>query len=181
MVFLMQIGFGFAIIVALSEAEMKTKIRAFLCVSAVLLTAASVPAVAADYLNISGKELYKRFCASCHGAEAHGDGPVAASFNIKVPDLTLIARQHGGIFSPDLIERIVDGRQIIGAHGTREMPVWGEEFTRSEIGYPEAEQATHTIIARIAEFISTIQQPSQSRRVPLESPALPSEHRSPAE
>jgi cytochrome c553 len=29
----------------------------------------------ADYVAMSGKDLYQRFCASCHGAEGHGDGP----------------------------------------------------------------------------------------------------------
>lgn len=142
---------------------MNIQIRAFLYIGAVLLAiVASGSAMAADYVSMPGQELYKRFCASCHGAEAHGDGPVAASFKIEVPDLTLIARRHGGTFSPELIEKIIDGRYLIGAHGTRDMPVWGEEFTRSEIGNPDAERAARTVMTRIVEFLSTLQQPARN-------------------
>lgn len=140
-----------------------------LCLSAVLFTAAvSHSAAAADYLAMSGKELYGRFCASCHGIEAHGDGPAAASFKIEVPDLTLMASRQGRAFSPELIERIIDGRHLIGAHGTRDMPVWGEEFTRSEIGNPDAERATRTLITRIADFISAIQKPAFNAVLPID-------------
>ena len=143
--------------------NINSRSRVSLCLGAVLcVTAASNTAVAADYLSMSGKDLYGRFCAACHGAAAHGDVPVAASFKIEVPDLTLIARRHRGTFSPEQIEKIIDGRFIIGAHGTRDMPVWGEEFTRSEIGNPDAERATRTVISRIVDFLSTIQQPPRT-------------------
>lgn len=132
--------------------------RAFLSVGVVLLSVAG-SARSADYMSMSGKELYGRFCAACHGVEAHGDGPVAASFKIQVPDLTLIAHRHRGTFSIESIQRFIDGRNVVNAHGTRAMPVWGEEFTRAEIGDPETERATHRMIARIAEFLAGIQQP----------------------
>ena len=112
---------------------------------------------AADYLAMPGKELYGRFCAACHGIEGHGDGPASTSFKIEVPDLTLMADRQGASFSRDLVERIIDGRHIIGAHGTRNMPVWGEEFPRTEIGNPEAERATRTVIDRITDYIVSIQ------------------------
>jgi len=39
------------------------------------------------FAQLSGVELYERLCASCHGARAQGDGPVAPLIEIKVPDL----------------------------------------------------------------------------------------------
>src|SRR5690348_155857 len=76
----------------------------------------------------SGEELFLRFCASCHGSQAHGDGPVSRSLNVAVPDLTRITSRYGQ-FPAGLIRDVIDGRGIdTRAHGTREMPVWGYEF-----------------------------------------------------
>src|SRR5678816_1187293 len=87
-------------------------------IAAVLATLGSSRVNAADYAAaMSGQQLYQRFCASCHGTEGHGDGPVAQSFASKIPDLTLIALRHGGKFERDWVERTIDGRQKIGAHG----------------------------------------------------------------
>jgi hypothetical protein len=116
------------------------------------------PAARADYLAMSGEELYARLCESCHGATGRGDGPVAHSFNIEVPDLTLIARREGA-FSRDRIEQIIDGRFTILAHGTRTMPVWGEELARTEIGSPDAERATRLMITRLVDHVQSLQRP----------------------
>jgi mono/diheme cytochrome c family protein len=77
---------------------------------------------------MSGAELYREFCASCHGVKGQGNGPVASSLRQKVPDLTLIAKRRGGRFPAEEVHRIVDGRSIPRAHGSAEMPVWGWEF-----------------------------------------------------
>jgi mono/diheme cytochrome c family protein len=109
---------------------------------------------------MSGAELYARFCASCHGASGRGDGPVADSFKIEVPDLTLIARRAKGLYPRDRIEKIIDGRYVIAAHGSRTMPVWGEDFSRLEIGNPDAELGTRVIIQRLADYVWLLQQPA---------------------
>src|SRR3974390_1308174 len=98
--------------------------RKLLLILGVLALADS--AGAADLSSYSGSELYLRFCAACHGTQARGDGPVASTIKVEVPDLRLIARRHGGKYPRDQVERIIDGRQVIGAHGVRTMPVWGE-------------------------------------------------------
>ena len=112
----------------------------------------------ADYVAMSGEDLYRRFCASCHGTEGRGDGPVAASLRVEVPDLTQIARKMHAADMRDRIVRIIDGRYIIGAHGTRVMPVWGEDLSRLEIGNPDAERSTQVIIGRLADYVSSLQQ-----------------------
>lgn len=110
----------------------------------------------ADYVNMSGQDLYRRFCASCHGIEGRGDGPVAASLRVEVPDLTRAASRAQGDFRERVV-RIIDGRYIIGAHGTRVMPVWGEDLARLEIGNPDAEQSAQLIIGRLADYVSSLQ------------------------
>lgn len=121
-------------------------------------------AAGADYLALTGAELYGRFCASCHGTSGRGDGPVSQSFTVEVPDLTLISRRQGGEFPRERIEKIIDGRFIIGAHGTREMPIWGEEFMHAAIGDPDAERATEVIIRRLLEHIRSLQRPAISEK-----------------
>ncbi|HLS81343.1 MAG TPA: cytochrome c [Steroidobacter sp.] len=121
-------------------------------------------ASAADYLAMSGSELYRRFCASCHGVEGRGDGPVADSFTVEVPDITLIARRRGGQFPRERIEKIIDGRHIIAAHGSRAMPIWGADLTRAEIGSPDAERAAQTIIRRLADHVEQMQRGSTGSR-----------------
>lgn len=134
--------------------------RVISLLSSVLLFAFASNASAADYVAMSGAELYARFCASCHGAAGRGDGPVADSFKVEVPDLTLIARRAQGLYPRDRIEKIIDGRYIIGAHGTRTMPVWGEDFSRLEIGNPDAERSTRVIIQRLADYVWLLQKPA---------------------
>ena len=111
----------------------------------------------ADYVAMSGKDLYQRFCASCHGAEGHGDGPAAASFKVEVPDLTLIAHRAGNVYPRERVIRIIDGRYVLGAHGSRPMPVWGEDLSRLEIGNPDAERATRVVIDRLADYLAQLQ------------------------
>jgi mono/diheme cytochrome c family protein len=111
----------------------------------------------ADFLAMNGAELYGRFCASCHGPAGRGDGPVSKAFKTEVPDLTLIARRHGGVFPRDSIERIIDGRAAVFAHGSRDMPVWGEEFAHAELGNPDAERATQLIVQRLLDYVQALQ------------------------
>jgi len=105
-----------------------------------------------DFSHYSGAQLYTRFCASCHGDQGHGDGPVAPSFASIVPDLTRIARRHGGTFPDDQVRRIIDGRTIMPPHGSREMPVWGFEFRTNE-----PQQHPDELITRLTDYIRSMQ------------------------
>jgi mono/diheme cytochrome c family protein len=116
-------------------------------------------AQSAEYATMSGEDLFRRFCASCHGTEGRGDGPVAASLRVEVPDLTRTASRGRDTDPRDRIIRIIDGRHIIGAHGTRLMPVWGEDLALLEIGNPEAERTSQLIIGRLADYVISLQRP----------------------
>ncbi len=106
----------------------------------------------------TGAELYAEFCASCHGLKGHGDGPLAASAAQAVPDLTGLARRHGGTFPAEQVHRFIDGRAVPRAHGTVQMPVWGREF----FGF-DPDDATHRrrvaeLIDRLVEYLRAIQE-----------------------
>jgi mono/diheme cytochrome c family protein len=123
-------------------------------------------ASAADLEMRTGKQLYVQFCASCHGSTGKGDGPVSSSFGVEVPDLTLIARRHGGKYPRDLVLRIIDGRHTLTAHGTRVMPVWGEDLGRVNIGDPNAEAIAGTVLLRLADYVWLLQRPASDADVP---------------
>jgi mono/diheme cytochrome c family protein len=108
-------------------------------------------------MRYSGTDLYVRYCASCHGLRGEGDGPVAPFFKLQPPDLTRIARRHGGEFPSEEMHKIIDGRKSLPAHGTRNMPVWGLEFTAAEAGKAPTEAQTRTLISRLVEYLRSLQ------------------------
>jgi len=134
--------------------------RSLLLVFGVAVSLLAASAQSADYVAMSGQELYSRFCASCHGAAGQGDGPVSKSIRVEVPDLTRIAMRAGGTYPRERIVRIIDGRHIIGAHGSRTMPVWGEDLGRIEIGSPDAERAGRIVIEKLADYLGLLQKPA---------------------
>ncbi|WP_027530044.1 cytochrome c [Bradyrhizobium sp. WSM3983] len=91
------------------------------------LAAGFAAAVQAEDLDI-GKSEFQSSCASCHGADARGKGPVSDQLKIPPPDLTMLARNNNGVFPTNVVYETIDGMKTVPAHGTREMPIWGERF-----------------------------------------------------
>jgi len=104
-----------------------------------------------------GSEIYLRRCASCHGVDATGDGPVAASLRIPPADLTRIAARRDGTFPKGEIARYIDGRFETGAHGTREMPVWGTRFGEDIPESGLSEEVARGNIATLVDYLISIQ------------------------
>lgn len=75
-----------------------------------------------------GRLLFQKFCVSCHGSRAMGDGPLSGSLNPKPADLTKLSARNGGLFPFWHAYRTIDGRNQVPAHGTRDMPVFGIWF-----------------------------------------------------
>jgi mono/diheme cytochrome c family protein len=96
-------------------------------VAALLAVAAAGAAVAGERASIGARE-YTANCAVCHGAGGKGDGPYATSLTVKVPDLTVLTKNNGGVFPANKVFSLIDGRAEVAGHGPREMPVWGEDY-----------------------------------------------------
>jgi mono/diheme cytochrome c family protein len=105
----------------------------------------------------SGAEIFERFCASCHGEAARGNGPVAGTLNVMVPDLTTIEMRYGE-FPATMIRDVIDGRGIdMRAHGTRTMPVWGYEFWIEEGGDVVAQSSVKAVIIKLVDYLRSLQ------------------------
>ena len=46
----------------------------------------------------SGVEMYKTYCAVCHGNEGKGDGPAASALKARPADLSQLSKNNGGKF-----------------------------------------------------------------------------------
>ena len=80
--------------------------------------------------SIQGAELFRAYCAVCHGRDGKGEGPMAGSLKATPPDLTRIAARNAGLFPLVRVQKIISGEESTRAgHGTREMPVWGPIFS----------------------------------------------------
>jgi nucleotide-binding universal stress UspA family protein/mono/diheme cytochrome c family protein len=104
---------------------------------------------------VAGGELYRTYCAVCHGSAARGDGPLASSMTRKPANLTEIASRNGGLFPAELVFRTIDGKQPVRGHGGPDMPVWGDAFARSrDGGDPER---VKQMIQSLVDYLESIQ------------------------
>jgi mono/diheme cytochrome c family protein len=104
-----------------------------------------------------GAELFRTYCASCHGASGRGDGAISASLRVAPADLTTLARRNRGKFDADKVRRRIDGRDVVRPHGDSDMPVWGDAFKHAGEGYSEAKVKER--IDAIVDYLKTLQQP----------------------
>jgi hypothetical protein len=80
--------------------------------------------------------------------------------------LTTITQRHGGKFPQELMWEVIDGRWSGdgGPHGSREMPVWGQEFKARAMTQPGdsatiAEWSARHRIVSLLQYLETIQRP----------------------
>lgn len=90
---------------------------------------------------INGGEIeYQRYCATCHGADARGQGVMSKYLRIQPPNLKLLAKNNAGKFPFWEVYRKIDGGSEVRGHGTREMPIWGDRFRADANGEGKAAQ-----------------------------------------
>jgi cytochrome c len=126
--------------------------KSIVIASAATLALAAGAAHAADD---TGARLFYNNCAACHGADGEGGGPVAAAMQTSIPNLRSLSARNSGVFPVNAVRAYIDGREPKAAHGTRQMPIWGDVFRGADQG--TAERTVRRRIAALVEFIATIQ------------------------
>lgn len=107
----------------------------------------------------AGEVDFLTYCASCHGMEAVGDGPMAKMLAVEVPNLTEIAKRNDGDFPFLKVAHIIDGRTGVRGHGSG-MPVWGDYFkgvSTMKSDYTAVHQARGRVLS-LVYYLETIQQ-----------------------
>jgi len=104
---------------------------------------------------VTGGEVFRTYCATCHGPSGRGDGPLASSMRRKPADLTEIAKRNGGEYPSEIVYHTIDGKTPIRGHGGPDMPVWGDAFARSRDGGDAV--AVKERIDSLVNFIRTLQ------------------------
>lgn len=102
-----------------------------------------------------GPDLFKMYCASCHGRDGKGHGPVAPALKVSPPDLTVLSRRQNGVFPAQEVETVIMGPGTVSAHGSDEMPIWGLIFRALDASDARAKARIKSLVA----YIQSIQQP----------------------
>ena len=102
----------------------------------------------------SGSEMFHAYCASCHGIDGKGNGPAASALKAPPTDLTWLSKNNGGMFPGMKVSSTIRGQDGIAAHGTREMPVWGNLFWGMSRGH---EGEVQLRVANLTKHIESLQ------------------------
>lgn len=103
----------------------------------------------------SGQVMYKQFCAACHGGDAKGNGPAAATLKTPPPDLTTLAKRHMGKFPYEYVTDILRFGPGLTAHGSSDMPTWGPIF---EFIDKNNERAVQQRIKNLCAYLASLQE-----------------------
>lgn len=111
-----------------------------------------------------GETEYKASCATCHGEDGRGKGPFSSQLKVAPTDLTVLTNKNSGVFPVKFVYEVIDGRQAVLAHGTRDMPIWGNRYSLQQIQQTlrenqpyDPEVIVRTRILAIIDYLNRIQ------------------------
>ena len=112
-----------------------------------------------------GKKEYDNSCAFCHGKDGKGTGAINDLLKKAPTDLTTLAKKNDGVFPVEHIYAVIDGRAVVKAHGDRDMPAWGNRYSKEtskaaeyymDVPY-DMEMYTRSRILALIDYLSRIQ------------------------
>lgn len=113
-----------------------------------------------EEVTAAGQREFRHACAVCHGLGGSGES-VMTTLNlltVRPMDLRQLSKKHQGQFPFWQVYRIIDGRQEVKGHGTRDMPIWGEVFSQQEGGKLVDESRAIGRILALVYYIQSIQE-----------------------
>jgi mono/diheme cytochrome c family protein len=102
----------------------------------------------------SGKEMYKSYCAVCHGLDGKGNGPAASAMKTSPTDLTALAQKGAGKYPAAHVAAVIRGQAATPSHGSQDMPVWGPLFSSIDQGH---EAQVQQRVTNLVNYIETVQ------------------------
>jgi len=139
--------------------------RQVLGLAGIFLLTAGTAAVAQEDLGTQsiGKMEFQKNCASCHGMGGKGDGPLVEFLKQSPKDLTTLSKSNGGVYPQDKVYEWIRDPKRIRAHGTEEMPIWGDRYSMEIIDKygPDYYGPGSSVRERVLElvfYIGSIQQ-----------------------
>ncbi|HUK15660.1 MAG TPA: cytochrome c [Bryobacteraceae bacterium] len=101
----------------------------------------------------SGQEMFKTYCAACHGLDGKGTGPAAAALKKAPANLTELSAKNGGTFPELKVFNTIKGDSEVSAHGSRDMPVWGALFP--SVSHSQGEVQLR--MSNLTDYVKSIQ------------------------
>ena len=102
----------------------------------------------------SGQEMYRTYCAVCHGTDAKGNGPAVEALKVPPGDLTTLAAKNGGKYPALKVSAIIRGEEVLAAHGSKDMPIWGHLFWGMSRGH---EGEVQQRVTNLNKYIESLQ------------------------
>ena len=98
--------------------------------------------------------MFSSYCAVCHGKDGKGNGPAASAMKTPPSDLTALAQKNGGKYPSAHVAAVIGGQETNPAHGSKDMPMWGQLFSSISEGH---EAQVQQRIANLVKYIESLQ------------------------
>ncbi|SRR6266496_547396 len=102
----------------------------------------------------SGQDMYKNYCAVCHGVDGKGKGPASDALKVPPTDLTALALKNGGAYPALKVSAVLSGEEVLPAHGSKDMPVWGDLFWHLSGGHASE---VHQRVSNLNKYVESLQ------------------------
>ena len=103
----------------------------------------------------NGQQMFKSYCAPCHGTDGRGNGPAASALKVQPTDLTALSRSNHGKFPDTHVVAVLQFGSDVPAHGSASMPVWGPILGNMNRTHAQEKQLR---ISNLSRYLETIQE-----------------------
>jgi len=103
----------------------------------------------------SGAQMFREYCAVCHGNTGKGDGPAAGALKKSPANLTELQARNKGTFPAAHVFSVIKGDpEMLSSHGSRDMPIWGTVMSSLTPGNSAEVQLR---ISNLVDYVKSMQ------------------------